>query len=232
MSPRWRTGDLSTAWRPRTSRALQRQNYGSYQHRHTQIRRQMTDFQARSKIIQEDRSTTSFLTRPIGIKGYVVDDNGVVWKFVNSGSAAASWTNITGNLSKYTKAIDSIAVMSGANVPGGLELLIGGRGRCLCDLQPRQPALCGRRSARGMPELYVTDVRYEQSSDALRRCYHGATAAQEIPHFLARSVRFTIPASHVRRLPVGSPPLASDLGVLTITTATIRPTRTTLSGWC
>ena len=93
----------------------------------------MTDFQARPNY--PGGQVNDIVLDPTDWhKGYVVDDNGVVWKFVNSGSAATDWTNITGNLSKYTKAIDSIAVMSGANVPGGLGLLIGGR--CRCDLQP------------------------------------------------------------------------------------------------
>lgn len=96
---------------------------------------------------------------------YIVDSDGRVWRTADAG---ASFTQITGNLGTFTNRTVSITVFGNTAAPNDEAVFIGGLGGVFGTDKPTAGAgTTWARFGTGMPNVLVSDVRYEASGNLL-----------------------------------------------------------------
>src|SRR5262249_34890038 len=100
-------------------------------------------------------------------RGYLVDSNNQVWRFVNAGASLADWTKITGNLNPppgstnppLSNDLRTIELFTPTAASRDDFVLVGGFGGVFRTLNPGPDALWTEFGAR-MPNVIVSDLRY------------------------------------------------------------------------
>ncbi|WP_428938046.1 hypothetical protein [Fontivita pretiosa] len=142
--------------------------------------------------------------------GYLVDDNGDVFRLRNAGAAAGDWTRITGSLKKLTTDLRSVEVIVDQRLPAGIAVIVAGRGGVYGTFNPGENATWFK-VGRGLPNVLVTDVRYDRT-DVLH-CGSWGRGAWRIDNFLATIFG---PALRSRPEPVKTRAPSDGRGILQI----------------
>jgi hypothetical protein len=112
-------------------------------------------------------------------RGYVVDNNGQVFRFVNAGAAAADWTNITGNLGNFFTAMQTadpsvpsllrtVELFTPTAAAGDDVVLVGGQGGVYRTLNPEAGAAAmWTEFGNTLPNALASDLRYDRRDDVL-----------------------------------------------------------------
>lgn len=110
-------------------------------------------------------------------RGYVVDNNGQVFRFVNGGAAAADWTNITGNLGALLNPLSTadpsvpallrtVQLYTATAAAGDDVVLVGGQAGVYRTLNPG-PGAVWTEFGGALPNALVSDLRYDARDDVL-----------------------------------------------------------------
>jgi hypothetical protein len=118
-------------------------------------------------------------------RGYVVDRNSRVFRFINAGAAVSDWTNITGNLNPppgsanppLSADLRTIEVFSPTSTPGDEVVLMGGVGGVFRTLDPFDgPNATWTEFGGGLPNAITKDLHYDPTDDVLLAGTYGRGA--------------------------------------------------------
>ncbi|HEY7116284.1 MAG TPA: hypothetical protein VH475_06850, partial [Tepidisphaeraceae bacterium] len=153
--------------------------------------------------------------------GFVVDQRGNVFRFVNQGLNAADWRRINGTGLGLSQ-VKSVEVVpsNNPNVKGGFMLVVAGMGGVYVCLDPAAAKPVWSQVGSGLPNAIVTDVRYDVTNKVLY-CGTLGRGAWSIPNFPTSILPAALPAAPLglaqgasTPLPAGAP---TDPGSLEIT---------------
>jgi hypothetical protein len=99
-------------------------------------------------------------------RGYVLDVQGRVFRFENSGAEAKDWDQITGNLSSLTDDVRAIELFTPTSVAGDDVVLVSGFGGVYRTLNPG-PSTVWTEFGGNLPNVVATAVVYKEADDVL-----------------------------------------------------------------